>query len=49
MEQTAAARAKVNAAWGKWFQDLGKAVVDGGNPVGRAKTVAKNGAVTEGG
>ncbi len=49
MAQDPAARAKVNAAWGKWFQDLGPAVVDGGNPVAKAKTISRSGAVSDGG
>jgi hypothetical protein len=36
------------AAWGKWFQDLGEAVVDGGNPVGPSKLVSDGGAVSDG-
>lgn len=36
------------AAWGKWFGDLGEAVVDGGNPVGASKLVADGGAVSDG-
>lgn len=43
------ARAKSMAAWTKWFQGLGAAVVDAGNPVGRASTVKSGGAVNEGG
>jgi len=41
--------ARVMAAWGKWYQKLGKAVVDGGNPIGQAKTIASTGRVTRGG
>ena len=44
-----AARNKVMAEWGKWFQDLGPALVDGGNPVMRAKTITSKGSVSEGG
>jgi len=36
------------AAWGKWFQDLGEAVVDGGNPFGPSKSVASDGSVGDG-
>ena len=40
--------AKVMAAWGVWYEKMGPAVVDGGNPFGAAKHV--NGAGThEGG
>jgi hypothetical protein len=40
---------KAMAAWGTWFGQLGEAVVDGGNPVGAAKMIAANGAVSDGG
>ncbi|HTJ58395.1 MAG TPA: YciI family protein [Devosiaceae bacterium] len=40
---------KVMAAWVKWMGGLGAALVDGGNPIGSAKTVAKDGTVSEGG
>lgn len=49
MAQDEAARNKVMAQWGKWFQDLGPALVDGGNPVMRAKTISSKGSVSEGG
>jgi hypothetical protein len=41
--------ARVMAAWGKWYAKLGKAVVDGGNPIGHTKTIASTGRVTKGG
>jgi hypothetical protein len=44
-----AARDKIMADWGKWFQDLGPALVDGGNPVMRTKTITSKGSVSEGG
>ena len=49
MPETEKEQARVMAAWGKWYQKLGKAVVDGGNPIGRAKTIASTGRVTNGG
>jgi hypothetical protein len=49
MPETDAARAQVMAAWGAWYQNLGAAVVDGGNPVGHARTIANSGATSEGG
>ena len=49
MPETEAEQARVLAAWGKWYQTLGKAVVDGGNPIGQAKTIASTGRVTRGG
>jgi len=49
MAQDPAARDKIMAEWGKWFQDLGPAMVDGGNPVVRAKTITSKGSVSDGG
>jgi hypothetical protein len=49
MPESEAARAKELAAWGSWFESLGAAVVDVGNPVGRAQTIDSSGAVREGG
>ena len=49
MPQSADEQAKVMAAWGKWFGELGDAIVDGGNPVGQTRTIGANGAVSEGG
>jgi YCII-related domain-containing protein len=34
---------KVMAAWGKWFGELGDALVDGGNPFGPPKSVTSSG------
>lgn len=39
---------KLMGAWGAWFESMGAAVVDGGNPFGEAKTIAAGGATTEG-
>jgi len=41
--------AKVMEAWGKWFEDMGDAVVNGGNPVGQSMTVSGTGVVEGGG
>jgi hypothetical protein len=49
MPQTDEERTRVLAAWGQWYQNLGGAVVDGGNPVGQARTIAAGGRTTEGG
>lgn len=40
---------KMMAAWGAWFQDMGDAVVDGGNPVGQSSTVSAAGVAPNGG
>jgi hypothetical protein len=49
MPQSQEEQAKVMAAWGKWFGELGDAMVDGGNPVGQTRTIGASGAVSEGG
>jgi hypothetical protein len=41
--------ARVMAAWARWYEELGAAVVDPGNPVGSARTIDPNGAVRDGG
>jgi hypothetical protein len=43
--ETDAERAAVMAAWTKWFESLGQAVVDPGNPFGPSKSVAPGGAI----
>jgi hypothetical protein len=42
-------REAVNTSWKRWFQELGAAVVDVGNPFGPCKTVAADGSVNDGG
>ena len=37
------------AQWGKWFEELGSAIVDGGAAMGTAKTVGSGGSVSDGG
>lgn len=37
------------AAWGQWFQEMGSAVIDGGNPVGLSHTVSSDGVAENGG
>ncbi len=37
------------AQWGRWFGELGSAVVDGGAATGPAKTVGPGGSVSDGG
>ena len=49
MPETEAAQAASMEAWGAWFNTLGAAVVDGGNPTGQAKTVAADRSVHDGG
>jgi hypothetical protein len=40
---------RVMAAWGAWFETLGAAIVDGGNPTGDSRTVGSDGSVSQGG
>ena len=40
---------KAMAAWGKWFEDMGESVVNGGNPVGQSMTVTASGIAGDGG
>lgn len=40
---------KMMAAWMAWFNDMGDAVVDGGNPVRQSYTVSASGVVADGG
>jgi hypothetical protein len=37
------------AAWMAWFDELGSAVADGGNPFGPSSSIAPDGTVSEGG
>jgi len=41
--------ARIMDAWNKWMAGLGKALVDGGNPIGSARSIAAGGKVSEGG
>jgi hypothetical protein len=49
MPQTEKEQAKVLAAWNKWYENLGPKVMDGGNPVGQARTVKSDRTVMQGG
>ncbi len=40
---------KVMDAWGAWLGNMGSAVIDGGNPVGKSTTVHPDGSVTHDG
>ncbi len=47
--ETEAEQQAVMAAWTGWFQTLGQAIADPGNPFGPSKTVASDGSVGDGG
>ncbi len=47
--ETPQQQAEAMAAWGAWFGALGAAVVDGGNPVGAAVSLAPDGTTSTGG
>lgn len=49
MPETPEEGAKVMAAWQSWFEGLGSAVIDGGNPCGMSKTVTSSGVEDNGG
>ena len=48
MPETEEEQQSVMAAWGGWYQELGQAVVDGGNPFGPSMSVATDGSVSDG-
>jgi hypothetical protein len=43
MAETPEARDAAMAAWGNWFQQLGPAIVDPGNPIARTSLVTSDG------
>ena len=45
MPETEEEGEKLMAAWGAWFERIGPAVVDGGNPVGQSTTLFEGGRV----
>lgn len=47
MPETPEEGARVMTAWTDWFQTLGDALVDGGNPASQSRTIAANGSVSE--
>jgi hypothetical protein len=47
MPETPEEGAKVMAAWTDWFGTLGEALVDGGNPASKSKTISVDGAVSD--
>lgn len=46
MPETQEEGVKVMAEWMAWFEGMGAAVVDGGNPVGQSSTIHAGGKVT---
>lgn len=46
MPETPEAQAQVMAAWTGWFEQLGSALADGGNPTSAGRSVDPGGAVT---
>jgi hypothetical protein len=46
--QTEEEQAEVMAAWGAWYEKMGAAIVDGGNPFGASKNVSDTGVVSDG-
>jgi hypothetical protein len=48
MPETAEAQQALMAAWGAWFEKLGGAVADGGNPFGPSATLTSEGETPSG-
>ena len=46
--ETEAEQNAVMAAWGAWYEGLGQAVVDSGNPFGPSTSVASDGTISQG-
>ena len=46
MPETEEEQAAVMAAWGAWYEGLGAAVVDAGNPFGPSTSIGRDGSVT---
>ncbi|MDH3388872.1 MAG: YciI family protein [Gammaproteobacteria bacterium] len=46
MPETEEEGARVMAEWMAWFENMGTAVVDGGNPVGPSSTLHSDGSVS---
>ncbi|PLS20057.1 YciI family protein [Neptunicoccus cionae] len=49
MPDTPEEGAREMEAWQQWYADMGEAVVDGGAPVGKSKTVSAQGVADDGG
>ena len=47
MPETKEAQDQVMAAWTEWFGKLGDALVDGGNPISKAKAISPDGSVMD--
>jgi len=47
MPETEEEGARVMAAWGAWYEKLGEAIVDGGNPIGQVKGITPDGTVSD--
>lgn len=45
MPETPEEQERVMAEWSAWFEAMGSAVIDGGNPVAESRTVAADGSV----
>ena len=48
MPETDEQRDAVMKAWDGWFHQLGKGLVDGGNPISASKKVSADGSITTG-
>jgi hypothetical protein len=48
MPETEEEGQRIMAAWGRWYDSLGPAIVDGGNPFGPSMSVASDGSISQG-
>jgi hypothetical protein len=48
MPETEEESARILKLWNDWYEELGKAIKDGGNPFGAAKTVGSDGSLRDG-
>lgn len=49
MPETPEEGAQVMKAWTDWFATIGDALVDGGNPISRSRTISPDRSVSDGG
>ena len=47
MPETQEEQEQLMAAWGGWFESMGDAVLDGGNPFGPSQSVAPDGSTAD--
>ena len=48
MPESEEEQAAVMAAWGAWYEGMGAAIVDGGNPFSASKSIGGDGTINDG-